>query len=338
MQERNSILVTGANGFIGRWLVTALLDRGYSVVAAMRQAETRAIEYTVWLQRHLQQPLDPQQLQICEFDLEQVPHLMQQAPMQDLIAIYHLAADFNWGLQQEHANRVNVGACEQLLEQAAQLPRLQRFVWIGGYRIAQQPEATPSQLYRALGGYEASKVIAHQRMKQQAAALGIAWTALHPAAVIGHSQTGETSQTLGMGEMVVQLQRGKLMALPGSTRAVVPLVHVDFVAEFAAGILEQPDSVNQEYLLLDDTTPTLTQLLHRIGVHLGARVPRLRLPLGLLKRMPACALPTSKETLSFIAEDRYDIANTRALARTMGIEKQLSINNLESWVDQVVRL
>ena len=35
----DKVLVTGANGFIGHWLIRLLLERGYSVRAAVRSAD-----------------------------------------------------------------------------------------------------------------------------------------------------------------------------------------------------------------------------------------------------------------------------------------------------------
>ena len=175
-------------------------------------------------------------------------------------------------------------------------------------------------------------------MKRKATQLNLPWTALHPSAVIGDSQSGETIQLLGIGEMVKQLKQRKLPALPGNANTLVPLVHVDFVAEFAARILEQEEANHQEYWLLDDSTPNLPVLINRIATHLSLSPPKIHLPVWILKRLPAFMLPGSKESLSFIAEDRYNIDNTRHLARQMGIEHLLPINNLEAWVDQVLAL
>ncbi|MEE2733696.1 MAG: NAD-dependent epimerase/dehydratase family protein [Pseudomonadota bacterium] len=331
-----TILVTGANGLIGRWLVPALLDQGYRVLAAMRQHESRAAEYQTWVQQHVQQPFHPERLQLCEFRLEQVDTLFSAPDRQHLIAVYHLAAAFHWGLDRRHAHQVNVEAGNRVLELAAALPNLQRFIWIGGYRVAYAPQLDTDGLYKTLGGYEASKQISHQQMKQKANQLQLPWTALHPSSVIGDSRSGETTQFIGAAELVQQLQQGKMPAIPGDRTTFLPLVHVDFVAEFASRLLQYPSSVNQEYWLLDDTTPPLPQLLHRIAHHLQVKAPSRQVPLWLLRRLPAFLLPGSKETLSFLGSDRYDVSNTRQLATEMGIEARLQLGNLEAWVDYLV--
>ncbi|KAI1784436.1 hypothetical protein LXA43DRAFT_955084 [Ganoderma leucocontextum] len=39
LSASEKVLVTGANGFIGLWLIRLLLDRGYSIRAAVRSAD-----------------------------------------------------------------------------------------------------------------------------------------------------------------------------------------------------------------------------------------------------------------------------------------------------------
>ena len=334
-----TILVTGANGLIGRWLVPALLNQGYRVLAAMRQPEQREPEYRAFIERRLNRPDQTRQrLQLVAFSLQEPERLFKEQPdlCHPIQAVYHLAAAFAWDLKQADTHQVNVEASLRLLEQVAHLSQLKRFIWIGGYRVAGKPDLDDAALYKKLGAYEASKLIAYERMKQQASDLRIPWTALNPSSVIGDSISGDTTQFIGIAEIVQQLQQKKLAMIPGNRDTFVPLVHVDFVAEFCARLLEYDESIDQEYWLLDDATPNLDALLKRFAQQLGVKPPRAHMPVWILQRLPSFLLPGSKETLSFLSGDRYDIANTKALAQRMGIAHLLPINNLEGWVDNLV--
>lgn len=333
-QTTRTMLVTGATGFIGLWLVPALLRRGHRVLVAMRNVEARRAGYLDWLsKRGVEQPA----IEFLEYDLQHSQSLTGHPDALSIDAVFHLAAAFNWGLDADAAHQENVEASTALLRWAAQSDRLERFVWIGGYRIACEEKGTPAELYRKLGSYEASKRIAHDALVTEAGKLGVRWTALHPATVIGDSMTGETTQYIGVAELVEQLYHRKLAALPGNRNTFVPLCHVDYLAEFAAQIVDYEEAAGQQYWLLDPNTPTLLDLLREFGRIMGVKVPRLSVPASLLKRLPSGWLPGSKETLSFLSEDRYDTGPAEAMARNMGIADLIAIRNLDKWVDQMVQ-
>ncbi len=59
----NLAVVTGANGFIGRWLITELTSNGVAVMALVRRPEDRAPELREWLATH---GGDPELLEVSE--------------------------------------------------------------------------------------------------------------------------------------------------------------------------------------------------------------------------------------------------------------------------------
>lgn len=340
--SNKTILVTGGTGFIGRWLVPALLNQGYKVIVAMRHAEQRQIEYWQSLAERVNDPTSLQNAVLAvEFDLQNPMQLKSRLPNahQEIHGIFHLAANFSWGLNPQGAQQINVDASLQLLQWAAEFENLQRFVWIGGYRSGSESitdARDEAAIYRKLGAYEASKLIAQQRLIDAATEWQVPWTALNPATVIGDSQTGDTAQFVGLAEVVEQLFMQRLTAIPGTRQSFVPLVHVDFVADFAARLFDHAESINQEYWLLDDNTPLFPALIQQIADHLGVKAPTTLIPVKWLKLIPQTFVPGSKETLDFICEDHYPTKPANELAQKMGIAARLPIQNLEKWLDSLV--
>ncbi len=301
-------LVTGATGLIGRWLVPELTRRGRHVAVALRDAERRADSYRAWV---AQRGGAPERLVFVEHDLTHPAEL--DWPLDQVRDVYHLAALFRWHLPLEQAREANVAGALRVLRWAAQRPQLRRFVQVSGYRVS-VPGKSP-----LAGGYERSKREAHDAILTTAAQLNVPLTVLNPASVIGDSATGQTTQLLGLGEMLAQLAAGKLPLAPGDASTFIPLVPVDVVASFAASVVERPEAAGRQYWLLDEQTPTLKALLQQAARQLDVKPPTRSAPVWLLRHLPERLLGSPRETLEFVTSDRYDTTATRALANTMKV-------------------
>ncbi len=338
-EPKPQVLVTGANGFIGLWLVPELLNQGYQVIAAMRNPEQRRHKFLQQITPRVTRSDNWQDdIELVAFSLGDTQSHADRLPdaAHSIQVVYHLAAAFAWGLDQHSAHQVNVEGTTSLLSWVAGFQNLQRFIWVGGYRVAQDDNLPEAQLYRKLGAYEASKFIAHRRIIETVERLNIPWTALNPSTVIGDSRSGDTTQSVGVAELVDQLYHGKLKAIPGNRRTFVPLVHVDYLAEFAVAILKRPESAGQQYWLLDSETPPLPDQIRTFAQHMGLQPPARQVPVALLKHLPAMMMPGSKETLSFLAEDRYPTTPAETLANDLSLSRPLQVTNVGQWVDRLV--
>src|SRR5690554_2803695 len=88
-----TILVTGATGLIGRWLVPELTRQGFVVAAAMRGAAERADDYRRWVAARAG---DPTRVRCVEHDLDRDEELAWSLPQ--VRHVVHLAARFAWHL------------------------------------------------------------------------------------------------------------------------------------------------------------------------------------------------------------------------------------------------
>lgn len=308
--------VTGATGLIGRWLVPALTRQGYVVTALVRNAKKRDPEYRAWVRDH---GGIAEQVRLIEGDLG-ADDLALSADCRALAAeasiVYHLGAVMQLGLDPSVTQAVNEGGTERMVRLAASFERAPRFVLISGFRIG----ASKERDLEHAGAYEATKVRADRRTRLLARELGLPLTVVNPGVVIGDSRTGETTLFWGFADFVRELHQGKMPAVPGSARHWMPLVTVDYLAEFLARVPPRDAQALAEYFLLDDRTPSLGSMMQVIAKELGVRGPRFHVPMPLVPMLLRIMGQAEKiEGLTFISTDRYDVASATRAAAQAGI-------------------
>lgn len=247
-------------------------------------------------------------------------------PPGDYTEIHHCAGAYRFGMTAEEARRGNVGTTRAVVEFAAGLPAPPRVVYVSGYRVSGHTEWD----YRRLGAYEASKVEADAVFRARAAELGVPWTIVNPSSVISPT----VGQQPGLAANVRQLWDGSLKALPGN--AFVPVVAADYLASFMTLAAADPAAEGAAYWVLDDATPVLPDLLTLVGTHLGVTVPRPRVPLPLLRRLPSWLTKADPETRSFLSTDRYPTASALAFAARHDLKMPDVRTLLCNWADNLV--
>ena len=190
--------------------------------------------------------------------------------------------------------------------------------------------------YSRLGAYEASKVESDAVVQATATMLGVPWTIVNPATVIGDSVTGESEQLVGIAGTIQDLWNGNLTALPGGEDTFIPIVTVDYLAAFMALLPTDPDTQGQSYWPLDDSTPALPAMLTILARHLGVRAPRIRIPVRLLRALPQRITKAHPETLSFLSSDPYPTSSATNFAERRGLHHPDVTVSLTRWADYLV--
>ena len=329
-------LVFGASGLVGRHLVLTLAAAGADVTAAVRTAESGA-RVEGWLAEHgLTGRI---RTTIVDFDATEILTGGPSA-FPDITEIHNCAGTYRFGMTAEEARSANVGIVEKLVDFAADLPDLQRVVHVSGYRVGgQDPSTIPwsddhrAAVYEELGAYEASKVESDAIFQARAEECGVPWTIVNPSSVIGDSATGESDQFIGLATSIKQIWDGTAASLPGNASTFLPVITVDYLAAFMAAVAVDPAALGQSYWVLDDDTPPLADLLVHVGRHLGAKVPRMRIPVSVIKRLPQRITKAYPETLSFLSADRYPTESALQLAHRHGIQMPNVLVALERWAD-----
>ncbi|MFD3596618.1 alpha/beta fold hydrolase [Nocardia sp. NPDC058640] len=313
-------IVFGAAGFIGRSLVAELLRTGHTVTAALRAGSQDRLR--TWLDGH---GVDSTGLTITTTDIGE-PDLALGDDIHGVRDVYNAAALMKFGLDAEVARRVNLDGAVYVLEWAARQPDLRRVVHISGYRTV---EDAGEQDY-GNGAYEASKIEADGTLRRIAAERDIPLTVANPSGVLG------PGQYFGLSDIIDNLWRGRLPALPGSADTFVPVVDLDYVARFMVGLPTVPDTAGKSYALLDATTPALPQLIQLVAEHLHVDPPRFTLPTALVRRLPRALTHADPEALHFISSDRYDTSASDVVARRLGVSHPPVGDLLRTYADQIV--
>lgn len=321
--------ITGGTGYIGQHLLALLTAKGHPVTVLMRKPEALA-QLQLQVEQHGGKG---SLLRAVAGDLAK-PNLGLDAAGLLLVGqakvLFHLGAQFAWGLTLEQARAVNVSGALSVAQLAAK--QGSRLLMVSGFMLENHahlqrvgvdlewPARTDwPAVYRRVGGYEGSKLEAHFKVIECMQALGGELTIVHPATVCGHSQTGHILPAQPLAELISNLAKGKLNAIPGTPGHWLPLVTVDFLVELMLAAAFDPSQVGQQVLALDERTPNLAGILAVLAEPLKRTPPRHYLPIGVLRwllKIPGLPklLSTSTESLDFIQTTRFDTAATKALA------------------------
>jgi dihydroflavonol-4-reductase len=321
--------VTGGTGYIGQHLLALLTAKGHPTTVLMRKPEALA-QLQLLVEQH---GGNGSLLRAVAGDLAK-PNLGLDAAGLLLVAqakvLFHLGAQFAWGLSLEQARAVNVNGALGVAQLAAK--QGSRLLLVSGFMLEnhghlqrvgvdlEQPARTDwPAVYRRVGGYEGSKLEAHFKVLECMQTLDGELTIVHPATVCGHSQSGHILPAQPLAELISNLANGKLSAIPGTPAHWLPLVAVDFLVALMVAAAFDPSQVGQQVLALDERTPNLQGMLALLAEPLGMRAPKRHMPIGVLRwllKIPGLPqlLNTSPESLDFIQTTRFDTSATKALA------------------------
>lgn len=340
-----SILVTGATGFIGRYVCAALTSQGQQVIAMMRRPEELAS-----LRASVKQfGGDPHLLNAVHGDLD-LSKLGITESLPALSAVIHLGARFAWGMSHQAAHQTNVVGALSVADLAS--AHHCRFILITGFMLENishlarigidinQPRATQWQkVYRRTGGYEASKLEAAIRVREYCLEKNIELVEVQPATVAGHSQTGDLDIAQPLYSLIDNVATGRLAMVPGSPAHWLPLIPVDVLADIIAAACIA-GTAPARILALDKHTPNLQPMLAVVAKSLRKRAPQQYLPVPLLRfllRIPGMQtlMRTSIEALDFIQTTRFDTDITTAFMQQHNIVmpniNQVIINSSERY-------
>jgi nucleoside-diphosphate-sugar epimerase len=254
------VLVTGATGFVGRWVVAALLKRGDRVRGMGRNETACGI-------------LESEGAEVVRADLRDRPAVVAACAGVD--AVLHVGAlSAPWGPAAEF-HSVNVGGTEHVLAGCREY-RVGRLVYVSSPSVffdgRDHHDLTDDAPYprRLMSVYSTTKKIAEDRIRA-AAAEGLATVTLRPKAVFGPGDTSLLPRLLRAAE------RRRLPQI-GDGRNRVDLTYVENVADALLLALESKAAVGKTYTITNGEHVLLWDLIRQVLRGLGLDDDLRRLP------------------------------------------------------------
>ncbi|QXI49796.1 SDR family oxidoreductase [Pseudomonas anuradhapurensis] len=320
--------VTGGSGFVGQHLLARLSATGHKTWVLMRNPG-----HLARLREQVGQlGGNPANLHAVAGDISRDGLGLSEADRQSVSCVsvvFHLAAEFSWGLTMERARAVNVQGALRVARLAASLHA--RLLMVGGYMVQNLafldgigvdydcPGNTDWRaVYRRVGGYEGSKLEAHFAVIRYMQEAHADYTMVHPATVCGHSESGHILAGQPLVELIRNLAQGRFKAVPGSPQHWLPMVSVDYLVTLMTCVAFDPLLANRQVLALHEQTPNLQGLLKELAQTLGVKPPQRHVAIGLLRWLAtipglAARLEIRAESLNFIQTQRFDMSESEHL-------------------------
>ena len=260
------VLVTGANGFVGRSLCLALPDNGHKVLEAVRSLDKQIIGVDQFLITSISKATD------------------WSSALQNVDAVIHLAARVH--VMNEVADdalaefrKVNVEGTLNLANQAAKAG-VKRFVFVssikvnGEHTLADCP-FTANDDANPQDPYGISKHEAEQGLLLIAQQTGMEVVIIRPPLVYG------AGVKANFASMMRVVKRGIPLPL-GAIHNKRSFVYVGNLVSLIVRCIDHPAAANQVFLVSDGCDLSTTELLQKCAVALGVKARLLPVPQKLL--------------------------------------------------------
>jgi dihydroflavonol-4-reductase len=303
----DTVLVTGASGFVGSAVARKLSQRGHRVRVLMRKTSPKT--------------------NLAGLDAEPVEGDMMdpvsmRAAMKGARYLFHVAADYRlWARDPEEIVRNNRDGTKIVME-AALAEGVEKIVYtssvatlkpVAGRSVG---EDSRHDEQTAIGAYKRSKVVSERVVEAMVAERALPATIVSPSTPIGPRDVKPTPT----GRILVEAATGRM---PAYVDTGLNLVHVDDVAEGHLLALDR-GKIGQRYIL-GGQDATLAQMLAVIAELSNRKPPRINLPRGPLYPLAyaaeAFASLTGKEP--FVTVDALNMSKYHMFFSSAKAEREL---------------
>jgi thioester reductase-like protein len=303
--------VTGATGFLGRFLVAELLQRGETVYALCRPQSLDKLDA-------LRERLDVGDDRLVPV-LGDIGKLQLGVTLSDIERLtgsiehfFHLAAVYDITADAQTQRQANVDGTRNALDLAAAV-RAEHFHHVSSIAVAGLYKGvwTEDMLDEAQdldrNPYLRTKHDAEQLVRRETR---VPWRIYRPGIVVGHSQTGEIDKVDGPYYFFRTIQRSRV--LPSWSRGIsleggeINVVPVDFVARAIDFLAHKPGLDGETFHLTDPAPLTVGGLVKVVAKAAQAPIPGIAVDARGLDALPlrltsfVSHLPGAKQAADFV--------------------------------------
>ena len=277
LTDRAWILITGATGYLGRFLVRELSYQGFRLILLVRSRE-KGEELLASL------PTSSERVWILKGDITLsqlgLSSDIYYSLSQKLGAIVHCAALTKFNPSPIQAFRCNIIGTRNLLTLAQKAGQLSSFhyvstAYVAGRRQGKIREDELDGRYGFNNLYEESKFLAECLLKQYQRQHNAPVTIYRPSIIVSDLKTGSYWNNFGVYHFLVLLKRlsnHQPIRLSGNPEATKNLVPIDYATEAITYILRNRQHWGKTYHLSLPQPPTLGLLEEVFNRTLGRRV------------------------------------------------------------------
>lgn len=272
--ENARILVTGAQGFVGRHLCRELIRKGFVVRALVRKRNPQLL------------PKMDSTGQ-SRFGIIETGDLLEfadwPAVLRDVQAVVHLVARTHttneFGLDAlEQYRAINVDVTRRLAE-AATSEGVQHFVYMSSVKAIANESSEPLCEHAPClpaDSYGVSKLEAEQTLKQTLADASTSYTILRPPMVYGVGVKGNFLRLMRL------IRRGIPMPNIDNQRSIV---HLENLVSAVVRSLNSPAAKNEVFHVTDGEPISTTELVNAMGAGFGTKARLVPVPQLVLSQL-----------------------------------------------------
>ncbi len=303
----DTVLVTGASGFVGSAVLRAGLAKGFTVRALLRPSSPRV-------------NLAGLACEIAEGDMRDTDSLKRACA--GVRYLFHVAADYRlWARDPSEIIRNNLEGTRNVMN-AALASGVEKIVYTSSVATLKPKDEGSDETARlteetAIGAYKKSKVMAERCVEGMVAENRLPAVIVNPSTPIGPNDVRPTPT----GRVIVEAFMGRI---PAFVDTGLNLVHVDDVAEGHFAALAK-GRIGESYILGGENV-MLKEMLGAIAGLSGRRPPRIRLP-----RAPLFPLAYAAEWMArfsgkepLLTADGLKMAKYRMFFSSAKAERELS--------------